>query len=1113
MFDNWSIKKLLQLWSGLTMVAIIIIAAVALYTNFFFSDTQKELTDTVLPMEDASRQISAVSVAFITRQKQVMESRTQDTIERLIPREKLEDEFYRHWQTMLISVLDNEKGNKIVSSLQDYYQQFLTTDSELLELINKQHILRKELLEQTYISEYLEQKIQNQVESITGKINLQISRGKRAIRRLGDSTTSLTRKLVKEQSVIQQLSQSVRFNTLKISYLTEKLIQADRIDKLLSLRENNIRQHESTIKNDIVLLSSKLHSHGSTLVKMTQNLELNIQALMDVVVDSDNAIYNLRVKQLQNEKELDSKQQASILVLNKMVEKLDQLSSLVSYKSLYAVTLSVSVAEKSLWIIVILSVVIALGMFLFIRFISGRINTPLFDLRSAMHSLSSEQFETRLEIGSGASEFLLLAKDFNVFAENTQVLIKDLDQAKNDVEVREQHISAILNGVPEAVLTLTSSGKILSINDVAEHVLKAQRNTLVGLKLKRFFKNKDMFSSLENLEILLEESKEFEGVDYHNQPFSMWLSLNKISSFDSDIWVCVISDITAWKQTEEKLQATSREMNAILENAMVGIALIKDRVIVRVNSKFEELFSCKRGLIEGQSTRILYPSDDVYQQIGEEGYAEMSEGENYISETQLSKQDGSLFWGLISSKALDRQDPQAASIWLFEDITIQREKDEKLLNLASLDALTSLPNRNVFNDRLEHALHKAHRGSTRLALLFIDLDHFKHINDSLGHKAGDTLLCEVARRLQSCVREGDTVARLGGDEFTIILESVQSSQDVAKVADKILLAVSQLYILETTEVNISPSIGISLFPADGRDLGVLLKNADAAMYHAKDKGRNNFQFYSREMNEQAVKRLAMETSLRRALDNNEFSLHFQPQVDLATGEIFGAEALLRWQSEQWGNVPPTDFISILEDTGLISSVGEFVIEQAIKTYVLLKDKLDPKFLMAVNLSGRQFQGGELVSFVRSTLEKYNMSPSNLELEITETVLMDDSNLAIKVLNEFSDMNITLAIDDFGTGYSSLSYLKQFPVNVLKIDRSFVRDITVDSDDAAIVDAILAMSGRLNLKVVAEGVETKEQLEFLEVHQCELVQGYYFSEPLPVEQFEEFIDNANMTSLI
>ena len=487
----------------------------------------------------------------------------------------------------------------------------------------------------------------------------------------------------------------------------------------------------------------------------------------------------------------------------------------------------------------------------------------------------------------------------------------------------------------------------------------------------------------------------------------------------------------------------------------------------------------------------------------------MSEGENYIAETQLSKQDGSSFWGLISSKALDHENPQAASIWLFEDITIQREKDEKLLNLASLDTLTGLPNRNVFNDRLEHALHKANRGSTRLAVFFIDLDHFKHINDSLGHKAGDTLLCEVARRLQSCVREGDTVARLGGDEFTIILESIASAKDVAKVAEKILFVVSQLYMLETTEVNISPSVGISLFPADGRDLSTLLKNADAAMYHAKDKGRNNFQFYSSEMNEQAAKRLAMETSLRRALENNEFSLHFQPQIDLATGNIYGAEALLRWNNEILGNVSPVDFIPVLEDTGLISTVGEFVIEQAIKTYVLLKDKLEPEFLMAVNLSGRQFQGGELVNFVRDTLGKYNMSPKNLELEITETVLMDDSDLAIKTLNEFSNMNITLAIDDFGTGYSSLSYLKQFPVNVLKIDRSFVRDVTVDKDDAAIVDAILAMSGRLNLKVVAEGVETKEQLEFLENHQCELVQGYYFSKPLPLEQFEAFIDKEKI----
>lgn len=360
-----------------------------------------------------------------------------------------------------------------------------------------------------------------------------------------------------------------------------------------------------------------------------------------------------------------------------------------------------------------------------------------------------------------------------------------------------------------------------------------------------------------------------------------------------------------------------------------------------------------------------------------------------------------------------------------------------------------------------------------------------------------------------CVREGDTVARLGGDEFTVILEDVRSAKYVAKVADKILAAISQSYFLDTTEVNISPSIGISLYPSDGRDVDMLLRNADAAMYHAKKHGRNNFQFYSAEMNAQADKRLAMETSLRRAVENNEFFLQFQPQIDLETGVISGAEALLRWYSEPWGNVSPVQFIPILEDTGLIAEVGEQVLRQACQAFMTIKETVDTDFLMAVNLSGRQFKGGQLTAYVRQLLEELDMSAKNLELEITESILMSDSDSAITSLRELAEMGITLAVDDFGTGYSSLSYLKQFPLNVLKIDRSFVRDVTEDTDDAAIVDAILAMSKRLELDVVAEGVETSGQLTFLQEHGCQRVQGYYFSKPLMLEDLITFIKHEEI----
>ena len=1103
MFKQWSIKSLLQLWSFATVLAIVILASAAIYTDNVFSNALSNLTGKVLPVENANQRISAVSSLFITRQKQVIASSSAESIANLTPRAELESEFMTQWKKIAAS-LQSKEDSEIVNTLLDSYQQFLGIDSQLLSLILEQHEIHAQLENKIENVEFLEHRIQNNAEAIAGKVNLQRSLNRRSLR---ESTTVLTPTTEREQELIQGLSQSVRLNVLSINYLTQKLLQAENADNLLSLRENNIRQHESILTTDIGALKQKLHNNADLLL-LTQTLDRDFQSLKRLILDGDLSIYKLRLKQIENTDLLLLGQQKSIEILKIIMVKFKEISSLISTKSLQTVSESSLIAQKTQWVIIVLSIMITLGMLRFITSISRRINSPLAELRSAMHALSSGLFDTRLKVNSGKSEFAVLSEDFNLFAENTQTLIDDLAEAKNSLQNREQHISAILNGVPEAILTLTSSGIIESTNPAAEKVLKADGKILIGLNINQFLSEQYSQTSLVELKELLANSQEFEGVDYKNNSFSMWLSLNRIPRSQDDLWVCVISDVTAWKQAEEDLRTTSTELDTILENAMVGIALIKNRKLVRVNNKFEQLFSCERALIEGQSSRCLYASDEIYEQLGEDGYGTLSKGESYQGEVRLARQDGSLFWGLMSGKALDSENPQEGSIWLFEDITLQRENDDKLRKLATLDTLTGLPNRGVFNDRLEHAIHKAHRNSTRLAVFFLDLDHFKHINDSLGHKAGDILLCEVSQRLKTCVREGDTVARLGGDEFTIILEEVRSAQHVAKVAEKVLATISKVFRLGNTEVNVSPSVGISLYPADGRDVDLLLRNADAAMYHAKNNGRNNFQFYSAEMNAQAAKRLAMETSLRRALDNNEFYLNFQPQINLATGRVSGAEVLLRWHNEQWGDVSPVEFVPILEDSGLIGKVGEIVIQQAIQAYLAVKEKVDPDFQIAVNLSGRQFQGGQLASFVQQALNETGMSAKNLELEITESVLMDDKQLAIETLNYLSELGITLAIDDFGTGYSSLSYLKQFPLNVLKIDRSFVRDITTDEDDAAIVDAILAMSRRLNLKVVAEGVEEAEQLAFLKLKGCETVQGYFFSKPLSFDDFEQFIEVNN-----
>ncbi len=1109
MFNSWSIKSLLQLWSLTTIIAILMIATVALYSNMSFTNTQNELTSHVLPMENASRQVSSVATSFITRQKQVISADSLKSITELMPRSRLEDEFEKYLTQLRVAVSNNEQGATVVMSLLDYYQRFLAVDTQLFILIKQQHAINTQLQQQIAVIESLDAKIHERVETISGKINLQVSRGKRAIRtsfKEGEPayTESLIENIVfAKKYTTQKLSQSVRLNVLKITTLTQKVIQLKNADQLLSIRDNDIKQYEVALNIDLKQLKKEL-KHDDELLKLTEEVDEDIQLLIRTILIGELSIYQLRLQQLENENFLALGRQKSIITLKVMMSQLEQLSTLISEQSLATVTQSTIVAERAKWIIILLVTMIVLGMLRFIIVLSQRINSPLAELRSAMRALSVKNFATRLNVTLGKSEFAILAKDFNSFAENTQKLIQDLAEAGDSLQIRKQHITAILNSVPEAILTVTSEGVIESTNPAADRVLKAHENNLIGLNILQFFDENQHIEKLTDILILQENSKEFKGLYYNKEPFYMWASLSPVSSINN-IWVCVISDVTSWKVTEANLKTKSSELDAILENAMVGIAFIKDRTFLHVNHKFEMLFSCDRAQLSGLSTRCLYLSDIAFEQLSDEVDAVLNSGEDFEGQLEMVRQNGERFWCSVSSKAIDHEDSQQGTIWLFEDVTHQRKNEERLVSLASFDSLTGLPNRAVFLDRLEHALHKAHRESGTLAVFFLDLDHFKHINDSLGHTAGDQLLCEVGTRLQSSIREGDTVARLGGDEFTVILEDVRSAQYVAKIAEKILLALSEVYLLDSIQVNISSSIGISLYPADGRDMDILLRNADAAMYHAKDHGRNNFQFYSAEMNDKAAERLAMETSLRRAVELDELYLNFQPQIDLRTGKVTGAEALLRWSSEQWGNVSPAEFVPILEDTGLIGIVGEMVLTRACEAYMALQDKLVPDFQIAVNLSGRQFKGGQLVSYIRQLLLETGMSPKNLELEITESILMDNTDLAITTLNELSALGITLAIDDFGTGYSSLSYLKQFPLNVLKIDRSFVRDVNDDENDAAIVDAIIAMSHRLQLDVVAEGVETKEQLAFLQAHDCERVQGYYFSKPLNFSAFSQFIE--------
>jgi diguanylate cyclase (GGDEF)-like protein len=439
-----------------------------------------------------------------------------------------------------------------------------------------------------------------------------------------------------------------------------------------------------------------------------------------------------------------------------------------------------------------------------------------------------------------------------------------------------------------------------------------------------------------------------------------------------------------------------------------------------------------------------------------------------------------------------------------KEITERKVDEERIQFLANHDALTALPNRVMFTEVLNIAIENARRYHRNFAVLFIDLDRFKIINDTLGHEAGDKLLQEMGKRLTQTVRSSDVVARLGGDEFVILVQEVSESKQVATVARKILAAVVQPMIMQGQECRVTASVGICMYPADAQDEQALMKNADIAMYRAKEDGKNNYKFYSQEINVHSFERMALESSLRRGLERNEFLLHYQAKLDLNTGRITGVEALVRWQHPDLGMVPPAQFIPLAEETGLIVPLGRWVLNTACAQNVAWQKQGLPALSMAVNLSARQFADDDLVDDIKQALAVTGIAPELLELELTESMVIQNTERASKVLADIKKLGVRLAIDDFGVGYSSLSHLKRFPIDTLKVDRSFIRDIPQDPEDRAITEAIIAMGKSLKLTVVAEGVETLDQQNFLRDHDCDEMQGFYFSKPITSDQFADLL---------
>jgi diguanylate cyclase (GGDEF)-like protein/PAS domain S-box-containing protein len=679
--------------------------------------------------------------------------------------------------------------------------------------------------------------------------------------------------------------------------------------------------------------------------------------------------------------------------------------------------------------------------------------------------------------------------------------MRDRKRAERETRRAVTLLQSTLDSTADGILVVGEGGKVLTHNQrfsemwsiPEEMMARGDDHVLIGHVLEHLADPKDFVRAVEAL-YQQPEAESFDLLEFKDgRRFERYSIGRYFDGIPVRVWS--FRDVTARFAAEAALRDSEVRYRLLFEQNAAGVCVTNfGGNILDCNSTFALMLGYTRAELLGRQMGDLYG-----QRFERDELASMLRDSPTLNgvEMELRRKDGGRVW-IVQNLSLVGKDDDAFIHATLVDISDRRRAEEQIEYHAYHDVLTRLPNRRLFTDRLALGITRSKRSGRSLAVLFIDLDHFKTVNDTLGHTAGDELLVEMSQRLRDCVREDDTVARLGGDEFTIVLSDLRHPEDAINVAQKILEAVEAPLTMGGMTIELSTSIGIALYPVDGHDVETLLRNADSAMYRAKESGRNNYQLCTEEMKTRALERLSLESRLRKAIHGDQLLLMYQPQVNLATGRVVGAEALVRWNDPERGIIEPMAFIPIAEESRLIIPLGEWVLNAACREARQWRDRGLLNLRMAVNLSARQFQQHDLVDMVQRAIKDAGIEPNALELEITETTAMANAEATIEILRALCDVGVSMAIDDFGSGYSSLAYLRRFPINAVKIDRSFIMGVSKNEGDEAIVAAVIAIARSLRLRVVAEGVETEEQLGFLHRRQCDEAQGFYFSPAMTAE---------------